>query len=123
MNKFFENLRNKPKETKELISKTILIIAIVFVIFITSLSLKPILTGQDFESQKLGNRATQFINNSFSNLKESINKAFDNLNNSTSNNGFSNLSKNFLNFIKFNDYPEFKPLPQETNPITLPIAE
>jgi len=123
MNKFFENLRNKPKETKELISKTILIIAIVFVIFITSLSLRPILSGQDFESQKLGNRATQFINNSFSNLKESINKAFDNLNNSTSNNGFSNLSKNFLNFIKFNDYPEFKPLPQEINPITLPIAE
>jgi len=123
MNKFFENLRNKPKETKELISKAILIIATIFVIFIASLSLKPILSGQDFESQKLGNRATQFINNSFSNLKESINKAFDNLNNSTSNNGFSNLSKNFLNFIKFNDYPEFKPLPQETNPITLPIVE
>ncbi len=123
MNKFFENLRNKPKETKELISKAILIIATIFVIFIASLSLKPILSGQDFESQKLGNRATQFITNSFSNLKANISKAFNNFDNYTPSNNFPSLSKNFLNFFKFSNSPELKPLPQETNLITLPIAE
>ncbi|HRS47967.1 MAG TPA: hypothetical protein P5225_01720 [Candidatus Paceibacterota bacterium] len=123
MNKFFENLRNKPKETKELISRAILIIAIIFVIFVASLSLRPILSGQDFESQKLGNRATQFVSSSFSNLKESAGKAFDNLNSSSQNKNFSNFKNNFLNFFKFSNSPEFKPLPQETNPITLPIVE
>lgn len=123
MNQFFENLRNKPKETKELISKAVLIIAIIFVIFIASLSLKPILTGQDFESQKLGNRAVQFINNSFYNLKDNATKAFGNLNSSAQKNGFSNLANSFLNFFKFYDHPEFKPLPQETNSITLPIVK